>query len=264
MLVGIVNVTPDSFFDGGRHASTAQAIAHGLRLWEEGAHQLDVGGESTRPGALPVSLAQELERVVPVVQALTLEGCCIAVDTRHIAVARACLEVGAHAVNDIEGLRNPAMIALCKEFQAGACAMHMQGTPQDMQQAPVYTDVEAEVGQFLSNILDRWVAAGLSPQALALDPGIGFGKSVDHNYRLLKATARLRRRFPLCPWYLGLSRKSFVGRTPGVSPGSDRLAGSLAAALAAASAGADILRVHDVAATREALLVHQACQEELP
>jgi dihydropteroate synthase len=264
MLVGIVNVTPDSFFDAGRYAVAEQAIAHGLQLWREGADQLDIGGESTRPGAREVDLEEELRRVVPVVAALVREGCQVAVDTRHVAVARAALEAGASAVNDIEGLRDPAMIALCRDFGAGACAMHMQGVPGTMQHAPAYADVTGEVGQFLSNALDRWLEAGLSPSALALDPGIGFGKTRDHNLALLRATSRLRARFPHCPWYLGLSRKSFIAGTPGVGAGSDRLAGSLGAALACASAGADILRVHDVAATREALLVHQACQEVCP
>jgi dihydropteroate synthase len=254
-LAGIVNVTPDSFFDGGSHATAAAAIAHGLKLREEGADQLDVGGESTRPGAREVTLREELERVVPVIEGLVAQGCRVAVDTRHVEVARAALEAGAEAVNDIEGLRDPAMVALCRELGAGACAMHMRGTPATMQASPEYGDIVTEVGHFLSEALDRWLAAGLPPGSLALDPGIGFGKTTAHNHALLRATTALRERFPESPWYLGLSRKSFVAATDGVRPGSDRLAGSLGAALACAAQGADILRVHDVAATREALLL---------
>jgi len=260
ILCGIVNATPDSFFDGGRHATTEAAVSHGLKLWEEGADQLDVGGESTRPGSSEVSISQELERVVPVIAALAACGCAVAVDTRHPEVARQALAAGAGAVNDITGLVQPPMIALCREFSAGACAMHMQGTPRTMQAAPIYTDVVAEVGQFLSEASERWQEAGLPPEALALDPGIGFGKSAGHNHRLIAATAGFRARFPRHPWYLGMSRKSFIAGTEGIPEGSDRLAGSLAAAVAASLSGCDVLRVHDVAATREALLIALACR----
>lgn len=263
ILTGIVNVTPDSSF-GGRHASSEAAIRHGLRLWEEGADQLDVGGESTRPGSLPVERAEERRRIEPVVAALVREGCAVAVDTRHLEVARAALDVGAGAINDIEGLRDAGMLELCREYGAGACAMHMQGRPQTMQESPRYADAVAEVGDFLEAVCARWREVGLPMQGLALDPGIGFGKSLEHNLALLRATTSLRERFPQSPWYLGLSRKSFIPRVPGVRPDSDRLAGSLGAALACASLGADILRVHDVAATREALLLHQACTEFSP
>lgn len=264
LLVGIVNVTPDSFFDGGRHDTCETAVAHGMRLVEEGADQLDVGGESARPGSAPVPLEEELRRVVPVVRELVRRGCRVAVDTRHVQVARAALEAGATAVNDIEGLRDPAMIALCREFGAGACAMHMQGDPQSMQAAPRYEDPVAEVADFLHAALGRWLEAGLPARALALDPGIGFGKGLGHNLALIRSTAALRERFPESPWYLGMSRKSFIPRVPGISQDSDRLAGSLGAALAAASQGADILRVHDVAATREALRLFLACKETRP
>lgn len=261
ILCGIVNVTPDSFFDGGRHGTTAAAISHGLKLWEEGAQQLDIGGESTRPGAAEVDVSLELERVLPVIEALAAHGCAIAIDTRHPEVARRALAAGAGAINDVTGLLQPEMIRLCREFAAGACAMHMQGRPQTMQATPHYGDVVDEVGQFLSEAASRWQEAGLPPEALALDPGIGFGKTVAHNHRLIASTAAFRRRFPRHCWYLGLSRKSFIARTSGVPEGSDRLAGSLSAAVVAALSDCDILRVHDVAATREALLVASACRE---
>lgn len=264
LLVGIVNVTPDSFFDGGRHDTFETAVAHGLRLVEEGADQLDVGGESTRPGSASVPVEEELRRTVPVIRELVRQGCRVAIDTRHVPVARAALEAGATALNDIEGLRDPAMIVLCREFQVGACAMHMQGAPQTMQEDPQYTDPIDEVGTFLDAACRRWEEAGLPMNGLALDPGIGFGKSLAHNLALLRATATFRKRFPQSPWYLGLSRKSFIPRVPGVREGTDRLAGSLGAALACVSQGADILRVHDVAATREALLLQQACTEPPP
>jgi dihydropteroate synthase len=231
-----------------------------LRLVAEGADQLDVGGESTRPGAAAVPIDEELRRVVPVIEALSAQGCAVAVDTRHPEVAAAALKAGAGAVNDIEGLRDPRMIELCARHGAGACAMHMRGAPKDMQSAPAYRDVVEEVEQFLSEALARWRAAGLPDAAFAPDPGIGFGKTAAHNHALIAATARFRKRLPGCPWYLGMSRKSFIAGTAGVPEGSDRLAGSLGAAVTAFLSGADILRVHDVAATREALLVAAACR----
>lgn len=267
LLMGIVNATPDSFFDGGRHDAPEAAIAHALELSAQGARILDVGGESTRPGADPVAPAEEIRRILPVVRELAARGLVVSIDTRHAQVAEAALEAGARIVNDVDGLRDPAMIALCARHGASACAMHMRGTPATMQQGDrfwdraasgriaAYADVVAEVGDFLAGALDQWIAAGLPPEALALDPGIGFGKSVEDNYALLAATPVFRARFPRCPWLLGLSRKSFIARTPGVAADSDRLAGSLAAAVAAALSGCDILRVHDVAPTREALEV---------
>lgn len=258
LVVGILNVTPDSFFDGGRHATGESAIAHGLRLWDEGADMIDIGGESTRPGSTPVDPAEERSRVVPVVRTLVARGVVVAIDTRHPSTARAALEAGAVAINDIQGLSDPRMLAVAREFQCGACAMHMRGTPASMQDQPDYTDVVHEVGAFLERVALAWEDANLPPDALALDPGIGFGKTLQHNQDLLRATTELRLRFLPRPWYLGLSRKSFLARTPGVSPTSDRLAGSLAAATAATHLGCDILRVHDVAATLEALAVFRS------
>lgn len=264
LIAGILNATPDSFFDGGAHDDLERAVSHGHRLWEEGADMIDVGGESTRPGCAPVSPSEEIRRVVPVVASLCRSGLIVSVDTRRPEVAQAALEAGAHAINDIEGLRAPKMIELCRAHGAGACAMHMRGSPATMQTAPDYRDVAEEVALFLEQAALRWEDAGLPAEAIALDPGIGFGKTLAHNQALLRATESLRMRFAPRPWYLGLSRKSFIARTPGVREGSDRLAGSLGAALAVAQFGADILRVHDVAATLEALALFRSLQPEHP
>jgi len=259
LVVGIVNTTPDSFFDGGLHASFEDALEHGRRLLEEGADLLDVGGESTRPGAAQVSVQEEIDRTASVIERLSRDGALVCVDTRRAAVARAALEAGACAINDVEGLRDPEMISLCAEYSAGACAMHMRGTPEDMQRDPSYADVVSEVGGFLRDAAANWEAAGLPEDALALDPGVGFGKDHRHNLSLVAATRDFRARFPGHPWYLGLSRKSWIGRLEGTQSGSDRLAGSLGGALAGASLGCDILRVHDVAATLEAWRAFQSC-----
>jgi dihydropteroate synthase len=262
LVVGIVNVTPDSFFDGGRHSTLETALEHGRKLSSEGADLLDVGGESTRPGADPVSVQEEIQRTIPVVRELVRGGAVVSIDTRRPEVARAALDAGAHAVNDVSGLGDERMLALCREHGAGACAMHMRGDPRTMQILPEYLDVVDEVGRFLSDAAARWRNAGLPPDALALDPGIGFGKLPEHNHALVAATRAFRERFPTHPWYLGLSRKSWISRLPDAWPDSDRLAGSLGGALAAASLGCDILRVHDVAATQEAWRAFQALRGE--
>lgn len=263
LVVGIVNVTPDSFFDGGRHSTLDTALEHGRKLSSQGADMLDVGGESTRPGAMPVSVQEEIERTIPVVRELVRGGSVVSIDTRRPEVARAALEAGAHAVNDVSGLRDDRMLELCRKFGAGACAMHMRGDPRTMQDGLEYLDVVDEVGRFLSEASVRWTAAGLSADALALDPGIGFGKLPVHNHALVQATASFRDLFPDHPWYLGLSRKSWIAKLPGTLPDSDRLAGSLGGALAAIAQGCDILRVHDVAATREAWNAFRALGGEL-
>lgn len=259
LLVGIVNATPDSFFDGGRHGTPEAAYAHGMRLAEEGADLLDVGGESTRPGATPADSAEERRRIEPVVTSLVAQGVRVCIDTRHADVARAALDRGACAINDVSGLADPTMLALCREFSCGACAMHMRGTPASMQSDTAYADLESEVAGFLTGIVERWAQARLPAESLALDPGVGFGKSATQNHHLVGATARFRQKFPAHPWYLGLSRKSWIA--PLAAKNSDRLAGSLGGALAAAQAGCDILRVHDVAQTREAIRAFQACRE---
>ena len=258
LVVGIVNVTPDSFFDGGRHSTLDSALEHGRRLLAEGADILDVGGESTRPGSEPVDEVEEIRRTEPVIRALVQEGATVTVDTRRPLVANAALEAGAHGVNDVEGLRNPDMLELCREFGAGACAMHMRGSPRNMQDLPEYGNVVEDVGEFLADAASRWKAARLGADALALDPGIGFGKLPAHNHELVAATVGFRQRFPDHPWYIGLSRKSWISRLADVRTDSDRLAGSLGGALAAASLGCDILRVHDVAATLEAWAAYRA------
>ena len=200
LVAGILNATPDSFFDGGLHDSLELAVAHGMRLWEEGADIVDVGGESTRPGAPPVAPEDERRRVVPVIEALCGSGVVVSIDTRHPETARAALEAGADAVNDIGGLRDPRMIELCAAHGAGACAVHMRGVPESMQAAPEYVDVVEEVAMFLEQASLRWEDAGLPADALALDPGIGFGKTLEHNQALLRSTESLRQRFAPRPW----------------------------------------------------------------
>ena len=255
LVMGIVNVTPDSFSDGGRFADPAAAIDHGLSLVAEGADILDVGGESTRPGAAPVPEADELARVLPVVAGLAQRTTTpLSVDTMKAAVARRCLDAGAAIVNDVSGLTaDPDMPAAVAEAGAGVVVMHMQGTPQTMQVKPTYGDVVAEVAGFLEARLRSLADVGISPDAVCLDPGIGFGKTLDHNLALLAhldSVARLGR--PVC---LGVSRKGFIGKLCGRER-DDRLAGSLAVACFAAARGtAHVLRVHDVAATRDAAVL---------
>ncbi|HOX50214.1 MAG TPA: dihydropteroate synthase [Fibrobacteria bacterium] len=260
LLVGIVNATPDSFFDGGKHATADEAYAHGMKLVEEGADLLDVGGESTRPGSEPVDPSEERRRVEPVIRSLARRGARVCIDTRTTSVAEAALDAGACAVNDVSGLADPAMLELCRAHGAGACAMHMRANPSLSEVESSQEDLEREIERLFEDISRRWVRSGLDPQGLALDPGVGFGKTAEENQRLVGATARFRRRFPAYPWYLGLSRKSWI--RPLAPEGSDRLAGSLGGALAAFQAGCDILRVHDVARTREAILAFQACRED--
>jgi dihydropteroate synthase len=253
LVLGIVNVTPDSFSDGGRYLDPATAVDHGLRLVAEGADLLDVGGESSRPGATPVPEQQELDRVIPVVRELAARTeVPISVDTYKASVARAALGAGARVVNDITGLLgDPEMPAVVREFGAGAIVMHMQGAPQTMQLDPRYDDVTAEVETFFEARLQALAEAGIAVEQVVLDPGIGFGKSAAHNLELL---ARLEEfgRFgrPVC---LGVSRKGFFGKLLGRSTG-DRLPASLAAACyAMARDSAHLVRVHDVAATRDAV-----------
>jgi dihydropteroate synthase len=255
LVMGIVNVTPDSFSDGGRFASTDAAIEHGLRLASEGADLLDIGGESSRPGSKPVPLDEELARVVPVVRGLAGRvNLPISVDTTKAEVARQALEAGAKIVNDITaGLGDPAMMAVVREAGAGVVLMHMQGTPDTMQQNPTYADVVREVRDFLAERVRAWVAAGVPAERIAIDPGIGFGKTSEHNRDLLRnldALAPIGR-----PVLLGVSRKGFLGKLTG-RPVTDRMAASLAASCYCVARGtAHILRVHDVAATVDAATV---------
>lgn len=254
LVMGILNVTPDSFSDGGRHFTLDAAVQHGLQLIEEGADILDVGGESTRPGAEPVPLDEELRRVVPVIQALAAQiNVPISVDTSKPEVARQSLGAGAHIVNDVTALREPAMIQLIGETQAGAVLMHMQGTPATMQIAPHYDDVVAEVERFFEHRLAELTSAGIAAEQLVIDPGIGFGKTFEHTLAQLRALPDLQRLGrPVC---LGVSRKGFIGQITR-RPRQERVAGSLAVLCHGLAQGAvQIARVHDVAATVDAMRI---------
>ena len=251
VVMGVLNVTPDSFSDGGRHQGVAAALAHARRMVEEGAGIIDVGGESTRPGATPVPVEEELQRVVPVVEALRRElDIVISVDTSQPAVIRAVTAAGAHLINDVRGLRLPGALEAAAASNAAVCLMHMQGEPGTMQQAPHYTDVVAEVCAWLQARLEVCRALGMAEDRLLVDPGFGFGKNLDHNLRLLAELPAATP--PGVPVLVGLSRKSTVGAVTG-RPVDQRLAGSVAAAALAVRAGAHIVRAHDVAATVDAV-----------
>ena len=262
-LVGIVNVTPDSFSGGGHLAAgdTAsgheRAVEHGLRLAREGALIVDVGGESTRPGAREVSADEELERVLPVIEALAREGLVLSVDTRKPTVARAALAAGARIVNDVGGLRDEEMTRVCVECGAPAIVMHMQGEPATMQQSPAYDDVVAEIGAFLTATAERAAAAGVPD--VVIDPGIGFGKTVRHNLALLVATETFAATGRTV--LIGASRKGFIDAVATVPRAVERLGGSIAVHLACARRGAALLRVHDVEQHRQALLLDAAMAE---
>lgn len=256
-IMGIVNVTPDSFSDGGRHDTTAAAIAHGRELVKAGAALLDVGGESTRPGAAAVDEAEELRRVVPVIEGLRDCGVPISVDTMKAAVARRAIAAGAVLVNDVSGLRDDAMIDVLAETGASACVMHMQGEPRTMQQAPRYDDVTLEVLDVLDEALRRAERRGVPRSRLWVDPGIGFGKTADHNLFLLRRANDLR--LLGVPVLVGVSRKGFLGALTGGKPPPERVIASVAvAAIVVAQGGADVVRVHDVAETKDALAVADA------
>lgn len=252
-VMGIVNVTPDSFSDGGRYAAAEAAIAHGLRLVAEGADILDIGGESTRPGAVPVALEEELRRVLPVIEGLTGQaGVPISIDTYKPEVMRAALEAGADIVNDINALQAPGALEAVAGSAAGVCLMHMQGTPGTMQQNPQYHDVVGEVVQFLRARLAAAQEYGIAPARVLFDPGFGFGKTRAHNLALMRELETL------CalgrPLLVGVSRKSVLGQITGNDVDA-RLYASLSAAVIAAMKGAKILRVHEVKATVDALKV---------
>jgi len=260
LVMGIVNVTPDSFSDGGHFLSADSAVDHALRLAGEGADILDIGGESTRPGAAAVEEAEEIRRVVPVIERLCERtGVPISIDTQKPGVAEAALAAGAAFVNDIAANRDDdAMWRLVAREKAGYIAMHMQGSPQSMQENPVYADVVDEVAAFFADRLERLQAAGVDPDQVVFDPGIGFGKTLEHNLALLGGLSgftSLTR-----PILLGASRKSFMGRLLGIET-ADRLPGSLACACHAVSAGTQIVRVHDVAETVQAVRLMEAINE---
>lgn len=260
ILMGIVNVTPDSFSDGGRYYDARAAIAQGQRLAQEGAEILDVGGESTRPGATPVPLHEEIRRVVPVIEALAAEGLRVSVDTRHAAVMEAALTAGASIINDVSALSGSGSLAVAAQSKAAVCLMHKQGEPHDMQLNPLYEDPVSEVAGYLLERAAVCQSEGIAPERICLDPGIGFGKTTAHNLMLLRQLSRLTALgYPLL---LGASRKRFIAALAAdESPATARLGGSLAAAIWGASCGAAVLRVHDVAATRQALRVWHAISQ---
>ena len=258
-VMGIVNVTPDSFSDGGQFLEAQAAIAHGRSLIAEGAEIVDVGGESTRPGAEPVSSEDELARVLPVIDGLAAApaGAQISIDTSKAAVARAALAAGSSLVNDVSALRaDPEMAAVVADSGAECCLMHMLGEPRTMQQHPHYDDVVDDVKAFLEARLAAAVGAGIEEQRVLLDPGIGFGKTIEHNLELLRRLGELSSLGR--PIVIGTSRKSFLGRIAGGAGASERLAGTLATNVLALERGASVFRVHDVAPVREALAVAAA------
>lgn len=254
--MGVVNVTPDSFSDGGMYLDAEAAVAHGRELVADGAAILDVGGESTRPGAEPVPEAEELARVAPVVAGLAGAGAEISVDTSKAAVAAAALDAGATIINDVTALRgDPEMAALCAERGSGVVLMHMLGTPRTMQREPRYEDVVAAVRAFLAERIEAALAAGIAEQRIWVDPGIGFGKTAAHNFELLRRLGELRDLGR--PIVVGTSRKSFIGAGDGSAAG-ERLGGTIASSVLAAAEGAEVLRVHDVAELSQALAVTAA------
>lgn len=255
-VMGILNVTPDSFSDGGQHHSLEFAISHAEEMIRDGVDIIDVGGESSRPGADPLPLEQELQRVMPVLYALRDQGPAISVDTYKPQVMREAIIAGVDMINDINGFRAPGAIEAVRDSDCALCIMHMQKDPQQMQLAPQYGDVVAEVIAFLRERIDAMTAAGIDPRRICVDPGFGFGKTLEHNYVLLRSTARIIAELQM-PLLAGLSRKSMVGGVTG-KPVEQRMAGSLGGALAAVAQGAVIVRVHDVAETVDALKVWQA------
>ncbi|SMF32622.1 Dihydropteroate synthase [Tistlia consotensis] len=259
-VMGIVNVTPDSFSDGGDRFDPEVAIGSGLAMWRAGAAFVDVGGESTRPGAKPVTVAEEIARIRPVVAALAEAGVRVSIDTRHAAVMAAAAEAGAAVINDVTALtHDPEALAVAAGSGLPVILMHMLGTPATMQQDPRYADVAFEVFDHLAARLEACTAAGIPRERLCVDPGIGFGKTVAHNCTLI---ARLSLFHGLgCPVLLGASRKAFIGRLSAGEPPKGRLPGSLAVALAGAARGAQILRVHDVPETLQALALQRALDE---
>jgi len=257
LLMGIVNVTPDSFSDGGQFLDPETAVDHALQLVADGADILDVGGESTRPYSQPVSADEELRRVMPVVERLCgLVPVPLSIDTSKAAVAEVAVAAGCEIINDVTGLEgDPDMIDVARDNQVGVCAMHMQGMPQTMQDNPAYADVVAEIHDYLRQRRDQLVAAGIEPERICLDPGIGFGKTHQHNLTLLANAWRFHELG--CPLLIGHSRKGFIAKILGDKT-ADRTAGTVGIALSLALQGVQILRVHDVAAVRQALLLFEA------
>jgi dihydropteroate synthase len=259
LVMGILNVTPDSFSDGGSFDDPAAAVNRAERIIAEGATILDVGGESTRPGAEPVPVAAELSRVRPVIMRFAHDYVPVSIDTRHAEVARACVSAGASIVNDVSGFRDRGMVDVAANSEAGVVIMHMAGEPKTMQAEPHYDEVVAEVGGHLAAQAAMLEAFGVARDRIAIDPGIGFGKSLEHNLELLRRLPELAELG--YPVVVGASRKRFIGAITGIDDPADRLGGSIAAALWSAVHGADVVRVHDVAATVQALAVQHALQD---
>jgi dihydropteroate synthase len=256
LVMGIVNVTPDSFSDGGRFVDAERAIEHALQLVREGADILDIGGESTRPYSDPVNEDEELARVLPVASAVCKHVAApVSVDTSKPAVAEACLAAGAEIINDVTGFRDPRMVDVARTTGAGVCIMHMQGTPQTMQDAPTYRDVVSDVRDYLRGRVEVLLAAGIQRERICLDPGIGFGKTHQHNLTLLANCCRFHELG--LPLLVGHSRKGFIGKILG-DKDADRTAGTIGVACWLARLGVQIVRVHDVRAVREALLLFEA------
>lgn len=255
-LMGVLNVTPDSFSDGGQHFSPEAALDRAHRMMEDGADLIDVGGESTRPGAEPVSAEEERRRVLPVVEVLVREGVPVSIDTSKAVVAAACLDVGAVVVNDVTAFGDLAMAGVCSGAGCSVCLMHMQGEPRTMQASPHYNDVVQDVGAFLQVRAQFAASNGISPDRIWVDPGIGFGKTLEHNLTLLRnldALVALGH-----PVLIGVSRKSFIGKLLDGVPVDQRLEGSLAAQVWAQAKGAKIIRTHDVLEAKRAAMVAQA------
>lgn len=258
LLMGIVNVTPDSFSDGHQYLAADRAIAHARNLVAQGADILDIGGESTRPGADPVPLETELERLLPVIEGLRDLDVPISIDTLKPEVMRAVLDAGADIINDITGFRSAAAREAVAQSRCGLCIMHMKGEPRTMQNNPVYHDLKAEVRAFLFEQVQALRALGVQDERMMLDPGLGFGKTVQHNYTLLRDFRELD--IDGLPWLIALSRKSMIGAVTGRAV-DERLAGSIAGMLAAVARGAAVVRMHDVAAAHDALKVWLATQD---
>lgn len=256
LVMGILNVTPDSFSDGGQFNLLESALSHAERMIADGADIIDIGGESTRPGVKALPVEEELRRLLPVLYALRDCGKPLSVDTRNPLVMREALMAGADMINDVSGFRSGEAVGAVARSGCGLCVMHMQNNPENMQLDPHYEDVVDEVTAFLQEMAERLMAAGVERARICVDPGFGFGKSLEHNLQLMKALHSMKDTLDL-PVLVGMSRKSMIGRITG-KPVAERIAGSVAAALVAADRGADIIRVHDVAATVDALKIRRA------
>ena len=260
LIMGVLNVTADSFSDGGQFLQVERALQHAAQLADEGADIIDIGGESTRPGAQPVPEEEEMRRVVPIIERLGKEErFVISIDTMKPAVARAAMEAGAEIINDVTGLRDPAMREVAQATGAGAIAMHMQGTPRDMQRAPQYTNVVGEIREFFRQTFSACLASGIDPMRLAFDPGIGFGKTVEHNLTLLRNLDSMR--VEGRPLVLGVSRKSFLGKVLESDALADRSWPTVALTSYGRSHGAEIFRIHEARLNTEALRMTEAILE---